>query len=376
VIKQAYLVRRPSISPDAVVGGLPVVLRQVLTLQDAGIEKIDSVHNPGPALVARAGCVWHPALIKRLARLPTEPSRVLVVGAGDAATYVCDEQHVAAVIAAMEADKDVPLERTNVALRPGEFAVCPRTDAERREATRLLLRSLEKPSDGIVSRHLHRPVSRTVTRWLLPTSITPNAMTLVAALFGLAALPFAFRGGYWSVLIGAALFETQNILDGCDGEIARLKYLRSRGGEWLDQVLDDLLNIAFLTAVGVALSASYGWVWPLTVVCIAAQVVHVIGLYAGLIFRAGGRGSVATLRWRIDRPGAGRRTLGDLTRRDLYSLLYLICAALNIVLAAFLWHAAITIGSAVVTTVQWIAWNGPEFYAGEGATDPAGEAMA
>ena len=44
---------------------------------------------------------------------------------------------------------------------------------------------------------------------------------------------------------------------------------------------------------------------------------------------------------------------------------------------AFLWHAMITVSSAVVSTVQWIAWNGPEYQAdADGVTDPAGEEAA
>jgi hypothetical protein len=112
-----------------------------------------------------------------------------------------------------------------------------------------------------------------------------------------------------------------------------------------------------------------------TVAAIAAQVIHLIGLYAGLVFRAGGRGSVARLRWKVDGGGAGSRTLGDLTRRDFLSFLYVASAAAGVIALAFVWHTLVTFGSAAVTTVQWIAWNGPEAYVGsDGATDPAGEA--
>src|SRR5205823_6667612 len=94
------------------------------------------------------------------------------------------------------------------------------------------------------------------------------------------------------------LFEAQNVLDGCDGEISRLKYLRSKAGEWLDQITDDALNIAFLAAIGVGLARDgiryASW---LTVAAIVSQAVHLLGLYSGLLWKAGGRGSVATLRW-------------------------------------------------------------------------------
>lgn len=60
---------------------------------------------------------------------------------------------------------------------------------------------------------------------------------------------------------------------------------------------------------------------------------------------------------------AGRRSVGASTRRDFLSRAYVVCALLNGIAAAFMWHAAVTIGSAIVTTFPWIAWGGPEVYA-------------
>ncbi|HEV3139609.1 MAG TPA: CDP-alcohol phosphatidyltransferase family protein, partial [Vicinamibacterales bacterium] len=204
---------------------------------------------------------------------------------------------------------------------------------------------------------------------------TPNAMTIVAALFGIAGVLIAYRGGYANFLAGAALFWIQNILDGCDGEIARMKYLRSRAGEWLDQIVDDALNIAFLVAVGLALArGGQRFAWWLTAIAVVAQVVHVVGLYAALLFRAGGRGSVAMLRWWVGDP-TENRTLGDLTRRDVLSLAYLVAALLNVIAIVFVWQTALTVGSAVVTTLQWAVWGGPGVQT-DGGAEPAGEATA
>jgi phosphatidylglycerophosphate synthase len=184
------------------------------------------------------------------------------------------------------------------------------------------------------------------------------------------------RGGYWSVLAGTALFEAQGILDGCDGEIARIKHLQSRAGEWFDQVADDVLNIALLISVGVGLAAEgYRYVLPLTKVALVAQIVYAVALYAGLL-KHGGGGSVARLRWWIDgprppaSPGRDRSsdrfwrfiigTFGDLTRRDFISFFYLASAIAGWLHAAFVWQALVTIGSGVATSVQWLVWGGPE----------------
>jgi phosphatidylglycerophosphate synthase len=405
-----------------VIGGLSILVRQALSLQDAGVEEIVLVGLPTatlrsdprlrirllqppagaiqadqPAIVASAGCIWHPAVSRRFARMSMAPADVAALGERKGigeVVYVCGRARVGEIVEAVftgvtEAVSDaVP-----IVARPADFVIAPQKASERRTATSLLLGSLHKPTDGLASRHLHRRISLGLTRRLLPHRITPNEMTLVAALFGAAGVAVAYRGGYWPVLAGAVLFETQNILDGCDGEISRLKYLRSRTGEWLDQIVDDVLNIAFLSSIGLGLArGGEKYATWLTLVAIVSHVVHMTALYSGLILKAGGRGSVATLRWWVgggpplSESAEGQvtpareqllRTLGDITRRDLIALAYVVAAALNMVRWVFLWHVVVTFGSALVAAVQWILWGGPEFYSGDEApADAASEVTA
>jgi CDP-L-myo-inositol myo-inositolphosphotransferase len=49
---------------------------------------------------------------------------------------------------------------------------------------------------------------------------------------------FFFWGGYLNLVIGAILAQTSSIIDGCDGEIARLKFKTTEFGGWFDAVLD------------------------------------------------------------------------------------------------------------------------------------------
>lgn len=377
MVRRAYIVG--AAVRDAV-GGLPIAVRQRLSLQDAGVREVitidggaDGARSDAPAIVVAHGTIWHPAIVRRLARAAIDPDTVMAIGSHDAAVYLCGANRVSSIVSAVATRGRADVEAVAPDARSREFVVRPRSDAERLESTTLLLRSLDKPGDGLASRYLHRPISREVTRLLLPWRVTPNMMTLAAALIGAAGVVVVWRGGYWRVLAGAVLFEIQNILDGCDGEIARLKHLRSRGGEWLDQVVDDVLNIAFLVSIGSALAREgRGYAWPVARMAVAAQIVHVAGLYAGLIFKADGRGSVARLRWFVG-AGEGRSLLGDLTRRDVLSAAYVLTALVDAVALAFFWHAAVTVGSAVVTTLQWIVWGGPDV---QTDGDGAGSAVA
>jgi CDP-L-myo-inositol myo-inositolphosphotransferase len=116
-----------------------------------------------------------------------------------------------------------------------------------------LLRHSGKPQDGMVSKFLNRPISRVITRLLLKLPITPNAWTILT--FALAPVAFVFlvRGDYTGFLAGSALFQLINILDGCDGEIARAKYLDSERGRRLDAFFDFVANLIFVLCLGIGL---------------------------------------------------------------------------------------------------------------------------
>jgi len=108
-----------------------------------------------------------------------------------------------------------------------------------REAGRRLLRDQgRKTRDGPVSRHLNRPVSRWLSRYLVRTSVTPNQISLISWMLSCVAAVSMAVSGYPALAIGGALAQLASIIDGCDGEIARLKHSQSEFGGWFDAVLD------------------------------------------------------------------------------------------------------------------------------------------
>jgi phosphatidylglycerophosphate synthase len=118
-----------------------------------------------------------------------------------------------------------------------------------------------KSQDGPVSRFLNRPISRVVTRFLLRFPISPTAWTVGIFLLPLAAFLFFLRGDYSGVLAGALIFQLYSILDGCDGEIARAKYLESARGGRIDDFLDMLGSVLFVVGLGLGLSRWSGFVY-------------------------------------------------------------------------------------------------------------------
>ncbi|MGH7912099.1 MAG: NTP transferase domain-containing protein, partial [Candidatus Dormibacteraceae bacterium] len=128
------------------------------------------------------------------------------------------------------------------------------TPRDRRNGRRYLLRVTGKPLDGAIATHLNRTLSqRMVTPALLALfpRITPNQVTLLAfAVMVAAAAAFAVR----TPVVAALLLAFSSVLDGSDGEVARLTYRSSTYGAFLDAVLDRLSDGLVFTGAAVYLA--------------------------------------------------------------------------------------------------------------------------
>jgi phosphatidylglycerophosphate synthase len=138
--------------------------------------------------------------------------------------------------------------------------------ATAREAERRLLGSLAKSTDGFVSRHLNRRISIAVSRYLARWNVRPNLITTVVFLISLAGAFMAQTADPLWLAAGGILFQLASILDGCDGEVARLKFQGSKWGGWYDTVSDNVRYMVFYAALGVAafrLSGAEIYLWAL-----------------------------------------------------------------------------------------------------------------
>lgn len=115
----------------------------------------------------------------------------------------------------------------------------------------IVRRSLYKDSDGVVARYLNRPLSTRLSILIVKhTNITPNIITLISSLIGFLAA-FLF---YQHMLIPAALLvHASSVLDGVDGEVARLRKQSSEFGGLLDSTIDRFVDLAIIIAIGLNL---------------------------------------------------------------------------------------------------------------------------
>lgn len=116
---------------------------------------------------------------------------------------------------------------------------------------------LVKPTDGLFAR-TNRRISIPISRQLIKFPITPNMVTLFTLGVSFLAGVFFALGGYWNTVVGALLSVWASILDGCDGEVARLKLQVSKFGCWLETVCDYLYYLFIFSGMSVGLSKTRG----------------------------------------------------------------------------------------------------------------------
>jgi phosphatidylglycerophosphate synthase len=126
------------------------------------------------------------------------------------------------------------------------------TPEDRPAAEAKLDRWLVKPTDGVFAR-MNRRISVPISRQLIKFPITPNMVSIFTLGVGIASGALFAVGGYWNVLAGAVLSVWAGILDGCDGEVARLKLMESDFGCWLETVCDYLYYLLIFAGMAIGL---------------------------------------------------------------------------------------------------------------------------
>ena len=315
------LANQPGSEPDlsnsvlAEVGTLPLVLRAILSAQTAGADRIIVATDPvnGPAIrrrlvstrrlpdsvewleVLRESAIsiavqraaanaervvlimgdrsYHPSLYRTASEWDGDGALELFSG-GDLVGLTALSRALALDLVRDSNSKISSIEelhewiRTRHAAKFGPTVVYCKTVAQdswqkvaneqdRLVAEKKLESWLVKPTDGVFAR-MNRKVSIPISRQLIKFPITPNMVSLFTLGVSFASGLYFGLGGYWNALIGAVLSVWASILDGCDGEVARLKLQASDFGCWLDTVCDYLYYIFIFVGMTVGLVRSTG----------------------------------------------------------------------------------------------------------------------
>ncbi len=294
------------VGPLTIVGGLPLFVRTILSLQRAGVRDILVLAGAEEANLKQLLCAdprvtvsvrWRP-----VREFPPDDHRTwdalahevrgacLIVGAQmvmarqliealrreaeneqGALTVVCDGQAteiavlppslmrvseplrgegppIRALLGRAQTHGRVAAVETSS--RSTYWCVHVRDAATAKAAERRLFQSLRGQYEGFVDTYFNRAVSALLSRAFVALRFSPNAITMVATAIGLAAALAFARGEYAAGIVGALLFQLAAIVDCCDGEVARLTFTESPLGEQLDIMTDNVVHMAIFAGLG------------------------------------------------------------------------------------------------------------------------------
>ncbi len=119
----------------------------------------------------------------------------------------------------------------------------------------IIRRDITKANDGIVSRYINRQISTRLSIALYRAGIfiNPDLISIFGFLIAILGSLFIMLG---HLVIGGLVIQLSSIVDGIDGEVARLFDKQSIRGEVFDLLLDRVADVFIV--MGIAIS-----VWPL-----------------------------------------------------------------------------------------------------------------
>jgi phosphatidylglycerophosphate synthase len=323
------------------VAALTLLDRLVVAVHRAGAGPV-TVVCPGPVpQLKRSAALEIPVSVVPTAPALDQPTLVaatdLLVQAADVRLLLLQRGRLTAADGALLPVGVVPAggrdwESELAALPPiaAQGVACRVPDAAAaRGAERMLWRSLVSASDGMVDRVFNRPCGRPLSKLLIHTPVSPNAVSLASIALGLiAAGCFAAGSQRWAI-IGALLFQLSAIVDCVDGDLARVLFKESPLGKWLDLAGDQVVHVSVFAAI--ALGLMRGGMAPeagmLGIIAVTGAILSFAVVVRGMRFPAEGRNRLL------------QKLIDAATNRD-FSVLVLVLALAG-ALDLFLWLAAV-----------------------------------
>ena len=313
----------------AVVGGLPLAVRAVLTLREMGVSEvgvaagaqhaavtaalgrrgISAAAEPStgaapaaPTLIVAGDVLFEGTVLEPLLA-PMEPGRVMILRTSGSQprpiwAVRCFGPLVSMLVNELRSgtptlDEAWKAKGTQdaVPILPGE-GLCMPLDADHTAdmlTDGLLLAQARKTAtiDGYLAALLDRHLSRFLTHQLLGSPVTPNQITVVSIVVGLAGALGLATVSYAARLAGVLGLLASSVLDGVDGELARARREQSPLGARLDLAGDYIVNFAVFVGLGIGLGR---------------QGLSRHGLWAALVLLLGVVAAMLTMHALLNRP--------------------------------------------------------------------------
>ncbi|MFH1831012.1 MAG: CDP-alcohol phosphatidyltransferase family protein [Pseudomonadota bacterium] len=312
-MKSSAIIYVPSDTPEAMalatlrVAGVPLIVRSIMTLASAGIDgctlliaasqrhKIESFleryndkrlpliqiisydepYRVSPAIVRNiadtttkrmllinANFLFEKSMVSEMRSMPIEDDEVVLCEEGAHRCPVIDtSQGVWKKLESFTKEKPRSIESclghltevatTRVAKLPAESnTFLLKSIRDRAVAEKSLAEAIRHRAPGPIAVHINKRISLPVSLFLSKLWISPNSITAFNIVIGLFSGVFVADGHrYEVILFGAVLFQIASIVDGCDGEVAKLTFRYTKFGQYADSLSDNLSLGSFLTGL-------------------------------------------------------------------------------------------------------------------------------
>ena len=229
---------------------------------------LEELPSTEPLTVVGPGSVVSSALLQDARAVPAGTDAIRDVPAGPAyrvsgvlrvtADAAKSPGEVLGLLAARRAAAPLLPSGAEVSNGQAQLALRITTPADLAAAEQTIRRASYKNTDAKLAR-FNRRMSLPISIALIRTPITANQLSVILVLIGFYAAWLFSIGQYFAGVLGGSLSLAASILDGCDGEIARLKYQESALGCWIETFGDYSYYIAIFAGLTIGAVRQTGW---------------------------------------------------------------------------------------------------------------------
>ncbi len=116
-------------------------------------------------------------------------------------------------------------------------------------AKKSIIDSLRHPEEGPVTYFFNRRISMAISKKIAHYPVTPNMVTFLVLLFSAVPAFLASVGTKLGFILSSITIQLYSILEGCDGEIARLKLMESNWGRFFDGIADRIAEVLIFSGL-------------------------------------------------------------------------------------------------------------------------------
>ena len=119
-------------------------------------------------------------------------------------------------------------------------------------------RVISHSDSPIIDRYIIRKISGFITGLLVKTPVTPNQVTIISLILGIASAAFFSHGAHTYTIIAGLFYFISTVFDQCDGEVARYKQMTSDFGKTFDIIVDSIVNTTITIGITIAIYKTNG----------------------------------------------------------------------------------------------------------------------